>query len=152
MSARGNDGVTRTAARRAPGAGRPLVAGIGISNPDRVIYSDEKITKLALAQFYERIARWVLPHMQGRPLTLVRCPDGAAGECFYMKHSKVWAPPALRRVKIQEKTKVGDYLIADSVEALVSLVQMNVLEFHTWNARYERVGGIQITPELVVQW
>jgi bifunctional non-homologous end joining protein LigD len=139
MSAQSNAGLRPLARRRSSAAGRPLVAGVGISNPDRVLYSDGKITKLALAQFYERIARWVLPHVQGRPLTLVRCPDGAHGECFYMKHSKVWAPPALRRVKIQEKTKVGDYLIADTVEALVSLVQMNVLEFHTWNTCYDHV-------------
>jgi bifunctional non-homologous end joining protein LigD len=118
---------------------RPLVAGVGISNADRVIYRDLAITKLDLAKFYERIADWIVPHMKGRPLTLVRCPDGADGECFFMKHSKVWAPPALRRVKIQEKTKIGEYLIADTADAIVSLVQMNVLEFHTWNTRYERV-------------
>ena len=120
-------------------AARPSVEGVGISNPDRPIYPELGITKLDLARFYERIADWVVPHLAGRPLTLVRCPDGAKGECFYMKHSKVWAPPALRRVKIQEKTKVGDYLIADTPAALVSLIQMNVLEFHTWNTKFERV-------------
>jgi bifunctional non-homologous end joining protein LigD len=51
----------------------------------------------------------------------------------------VWAPPALRRVKIQEKAKIGDYLIADTVEALVSLAQMDILEIHTWNTRFDRV-------------
>jgi bifunctional non-homologous end joining protein LigD len=50
-----------------------------------------------------------------------------------MKHSKVWAFPGIRRVKIQEKTKVGEYLIVDTLPALVSLVQMNILEIHTWN-------------------
>jgi bifunctional non-homologous end joining protein LigD len=109
------------------------VAGVRISHPDRVLYPGTSITKLALAQFFERIADWILPHMKSRPLTLVRCPDGIAGECFYMKHSKVWAPPAVRRIDIQEKTKVGEYLIADTLPAIVSLVQMNVLEFHTWN-------------------
>jgi bifunctional non-homologous end joining protein LigD len=56
-----------------------------------------------------------------------------------MKHSKVWAPPALRRVKIQEKTKVGDYLVADNIAAVVSLVQMDVLEIHTWNTCVDKV-------------
>jgi bifunctional non-homologous end joining protein LigD len=56
-----------------------------------------------------------------------------------MKHSKLWAPPALRRVRIQEKTKVGDYLIADSLAAIVGLVQMGVLEIHTWNAVFDDI-------------
>lgn len=118
---------------------RPLVAGIGISNPDRVLYPGTTITKRRVAEYYERIAAWIVPHVKGRPLTLVRCPDGIGGECFFMKHSKVWAPSALRRVTIQEKAKVGEYLIADSTEAVVALVQMGVLEIHTWNTRYERV-------------
>jgi bifunctional non-homologous end joining protein LigD len=109
-------------------ATRPTVAGISISHPERLVYPGTRITKLALAEYYERMARWILPHLQGRPLTLVRCPEGLARPCFYMKHSKVWAFPGVRRIRIQEKTKVGEYLIVDSVEALISLVQMNILE------------------------
>jgi bifunctional non-homologous end joining protein LigD len=53
-----------------------------------------------------------------------------------MKHSKVWAPAPRRRVRIREKTKIGEYLIADTLSALVGLVQMGVVEVHTWNARF----------------
>ena len=56
-------------------------------------------------------------------------------DCFFMKHAKVWGPPAIRRVRIREKTKIGEYLIAERLPALVGLVQMNVLEVHTWNSR-----------------
>jgi bifunctional non-homologous end joining protein LigD len=115
------------------------VAGVRISHPDRELYPGTGITKLTLARFYERIAEWIVPHLAGRPLTLVRCPTGIGADCFYMKHSKVWAPPALRRVRIQEKTKLGEYLVVDNVAALISLVQMDVLEIHTWNTRVERV-------------
>jgi len=118
---------------------RADVAGVSVSHPDRVMFPDARLTKVDLARFYERIADWILPHLRGRPLTLVRCPEGLEGECFFMKHSKVWAPSALRRVSIQEKTKVGDYLIADTVDAVVSLVQMDVLEIHTWNSRIDNV-------------
>ena len=118
---------------------RPLVSGVPISHPDRVLYPEDGITKRRVAEYYERIADWIVPHVQGRPLTLVRCPEGIDGGCFYMKHSKVWAPPALRTVKIREKLKVGDYLIADTAAAVVSLVQMGVLEIHTWNTRHERI-------------
>jgi bifunctional non-homologous end joining protein LigD len=136
--------VTREQPAEAPAAkktsaARPLVGGVGISHADRVLYPEAGVTKRRLAEYYERVGEWIVPHVEGRPLTLVRCPEGLNGDCFFMKHSKVWAPEALRRVKIQEKTKVGDYLIADDVRGLVSLVQMGVLEIHTWNSKYEQV-------------
>ena len=115
-------------------AGRVDVAGVSLSHPDRQLYPDPPLTKLDLARYYERVADWIVPHLAGRPLTLVRCPEGLTGECFFMKHSKVWAPGPLRRVNIREKTKVGEYLIADDVAGVVALVQMGVLEIHTWNS------------------
>ena len=65
--------------------------------------------------------------------------EGIAGGCFSMKHSKVWSPPALTRVKIREKTKVGEYLMIESPDAIVSLVQMDILEIHTWNSRHRTI-------------
>ena len=112
----------------------PTVAGVRISHPDRLIYPEQGISKLQLAQYYESIAAWIVPHVKGRPLTLVHCPAGLAAPCNYLKHAKQWGPNALRRVKIQEKTKVGEYLIADNIEAVVSLAQMGIVEIHTWNS------------------
>jgi bifunctional non-homologous end joining protein LigD len=112
----------------------PTVAGVQISHPDRLIYPDLEISKIELAQYYERIAEWVVPHVAGRPLTLVHCPAGVTAPCHFLKHAKAWGPNALRRVRIQEKTKVGEYLVADSVEAVVSLAQMGIVEIHTWNS------------------
>ena len=133
---------------------RPLVAGVGISHPERIVFPGAAATKLDVARYYESIADWMLPHLVHRPLTLVRCPNGVRADavksgtdCFYMKHSKVWAPPGLRRVRIREKTKIGEYLVADSLPALVALVQMNVLEIHTWNSR---VADIERPDRLVM--
>ena len=110
------------------------------------MYPGTGLSKVALARYYEAVAEWVVPHTEGRPLTVVRCPTGLSSGCFYMRHSNVWAPPALRRVRIQEKTKVGQYLIADTLPAIVSLVQMDVLEIHTWNSR---AGSLE-TPDRLV--
>jgi bifunctional non-homologous end joining protein LigD len=117
----------------------PTVVGVRISHPDRLIYPDQGISKLQLAQYYESIADWMVPHVKARPLTLVHCPAGLAAPCMYMKHAKQWGPNALRRVKIQEKTKVGEYLIADNIEAVVSLAQMGIVEIHTWNSTIDDV-------------
>jgi len=133
---------TRTSPRAARfnnDTARDIVAGVTISHPDRILYPDLKLTKLDIARYYDSIAGWIVPHVAGRPLTLVRCPEGLAGDCFFMKHSKVWAPPALRRVRIKEKTKVGEYLIADDIAGVVGLAQMGVLEIHTWNSAFEDV-------------
>jgi bifunctional non-homologous end joining protein LigD len=142
------------------------VAGVGISHPDRVLFEAAGATKLDLARYYQSIADWIVPHVADRPLTLVRCPTGVrgnypgstkSGDCFFMKHSKVWAPPQLRRVRIKEKTKTGEYLIADSIGAVVGLVQMDVLEIHTWNSRFASVEQpdrivIDLDPGIGVAW
>lgn len=148
---------TRRRAAEPASPAASAVAGVTITHPDRVLYPDVKLTKLDVARYYERIGDWILPHVQGRPLTLVRCPEGLSAPCFYMKHSKVWAPPGIRRVRIQEKTKVGEYLVADSIDAVVGLAQMGVLELHTWNSRVERVEEpdrlvLDIDPGARVPW
>lgn len=112
----------------------PTVVGITISHAERLIYPDLGISKLEFARYYERIADWIVPHVSGRPLTLVHCPAGITQPCHYLKHAKAWGPNTLRRVRIQEKTKKGEYLVADSIEAVVSLAQMGIVEIHTWNS------------------
>lgn len=121
---------------RAPATGESsaTVAGVRISHPDRVIYPDLEVSKIEFARYFERIADWIVPHVAGRPLTLVHCPAGIAAPCHFLKHAKAWGPSALRRVRIQEKTKIGEYLVADSIEAVVSLAQMGIVEIHTWNS------------------
>ncbi len=133
------------------------VAGVRLTNADRVVFDGPKVTKLDLAHYYEGIADRILPHIAGRPLTLVRGPEGASKPTFYMKHSGVWAPPALRRVKIQEKTKVGEYLVVDDLPGLISLVQIGILEIHTWNStadHLERPDRIvfDLDPDPAVAW
>jgi bifunctional non-homologous end joining protein LigD len=118
----------------ATAATRTEVAGIAVSHPARLIYPELGLSKLDLARYFERIADWVVPHVRGRPLTLVHCPGGIAEACRFLKHAKQWGPAVIRRVRIQEKTKVGEYLVADTVEAVVALVQMGIVEIHTWNS------------------
>jgi bifunctional non-homologous end joining protein LigD len=110
------------------------IQGVKLTHPKRVLYPAYGTTKRDLALFYESIADWILPHLKGRPTTLVRCPEGLEGGCFYQKHSGQWAPASLRRVKIQEAKKVGEYLVVDDLAGLIGLVQIGILEIHTWNS------------------
>lgn len=133
------------------------MAGVRIHPPERLVYPDLVLTKLDLARYYERVAPWILPHLEGRPLTLVRCPDGVGGPCQYMRHSRVYAPRSVRRVAIQELHKVGTYLVVDDLDALLALVQLDVLELHTWNSRADHVEHpdrivIDLDPGPLVTW
>ena len=80
--------------------------------------------------YYVSVESRILPHVEGRPLALVRCPDGAHKECFFQKHAGHYAPKELRRVTIPEARKLGEYLVVDDLSSLVGLVQMGVLELH----------------------
>ena len=143
---------------------RETVAGVSISHPDRVLFPAARTTKLDLAKYYEAIADRILPHLVDRPLTLVHCPKGVPPsgarkgiDCVFMKHAKVWGPAPIRRERIREKTKTGEYLIVDTLPALIGLVQMDVLEVHTWNSRCTRVEQpdrivIDLDPGADVGW
>ena len=123
-----------------------VVAGVRITHPDRVVYPEDGVTKARLARYYAAIAEHILPHLRSRPTALVRCPDGVGHECFYQKHPGPWTPPSLRRVRIREKSKTDEYLVIEDVAGLVGLVQMGVLEIHTWNAQADRLE----TPDRLV--
>jgi bifunctional non-homologous end joining protein LigD len=128
---------------RAAAPAQPVLLGIRISHPDRVVYRDLGLTKLDVARYYEAVAPWMLPHVTGRPLTLLRCgtaidPAADKGGCMMLRHGKAWGPGALRRVRIRELRKTGEYLVADTPQALVALAQMGIVEIHTWNAAAER--------------
>ncbi|HTU99724.1 MAG TPA: non-homologous end-joining DNA ligase [Luteitalea sp.] len=113
---------------------KPVVRGVAISSATRVMFPDQGITKLDLAAYMDAVAEWMLPHVVDRPLSLLFCPDGIAGECVYLKHGKAGSPASLRRITIREKTKADVYMVADTPEALVALMQMNWVEVHTWNS------------------
>lgn len=127
-----------------------------LTNPDRVLYPDLGLTKAALAAYYERVADWMLPHLRGRPLTLVRCPQGYQ-KCFYQKHVNEKVPQAIGRIEIEEDDGRDTYMLADSLEALLGLVQMGVLEIHTWGATKDRLERpdrltFDLDPDPSVPW
>ena len=74
-------------------ADKNAVAGILVSNPDKKLYPEAQITKRDLALYYAALGEWMLPHVRGRPLTLLRCPNGWNEECFYQKKAEGTACP-----------------------------------------------------------
>ena len=126
----------RSASLRSRGGSE--VAGVALTHADRVLW-DEGITKLDLARFYEGIADWILPHVAGRPLSLVRCPNGAEKGCFFQKHSWAGLGDDIRRETVRDEGGEEEVLYIEDIRGIVSLVQASVLEIHPWGARIEDV-------------
>ena len=123
---------------RRDGASRSnVVAGVRITNPDKALYPESGITKLELARYYEAVGPWIVPQIEKRPLTLVRCPNGWQSKCFFQKHADRNVSNALERVTVQESDGPGEYMMASSVEAVVTTLQMGALELHPSGARAE---------------
>jgi len=112
------------------------ISGVRFSNPDKVLYPEQGVTKGELGSYYARVADWILPHLANRPLTLVRCPEGRAKQCFYQKHVNERFPPAVYRVDVGDPEPYG---AVDSLEGLLSLAQMGVLELHIWGSHRDRI-------------
>lgn len=134
------------------------VAGIHLTHPDRVLYPEQGLTKLDLAEYYQAVGDWILPHLEHRPLSLVRCPQGSEKGCFYQKHLREGLPDAVHSIDIEEKDGGREpYPMVDSVAGLVALVQIGVLELHGWGALASDVDKpdrlvFDLDPDPSVPW
>jgi bifunctional non-homologous end joining protein LigD len=115
-------------------AGSSLVGGIKVSHPERVIDASTGITKLELVRYYESVADWMLPHLKGRPCSLVRGPSGVGGELFFQKHIESLQITEIRQLDAALWPGHAPLLEVLTAKALIGAAQLNVIEFHTWNA------------------
>lgn len=106
-----------------------------ITSPEKILFKKEQITKKEVADYYAAIASHMLPYIKDRPLSLVRCPEGSLGTCFYQKHIKGKIPDSLHTFALQEEGGKGIYLSVDSARGLRELVQINAFELHAWNCQ-----------------
>jgi bifunctional non-homologous end joining protein LigD len=106
---------------------RAMFGRVMLTHPDRVYWRDAGVTKEGLAKYYKKIWKRMRPHVTGRVLALVRCPEGAEGQCFFQKHARAGIPTEFLHL-VQEQ---GEKIIAlDHLDGLIALVQGGVLEVH----------------------
>ncbi len=129
--------VAAAAAPRAAKSARGGKAGEGIelTHPERVVFAEEGVTKQDVADYYDTVMDWLLPEISGRPLSIIRCPQGASRPCFFQKH----LAPGMKYVDSvpleEESGQVEDYLVVRDALGVRELVQFNALEFHPWGAQ-----------------
>lgn len=124
--------VTRTSSAK---QARLEVAGASLSHPEKVLYPDQGITKRDLAEYYLKVAEHMLPHVAGRPISLVRCPGGVSHSCFFQRHAGEVDSPHLAPVLIKGHGDDQPYISIKDVAGLITLVQMDALEIHVWGSR-----------------
>jgi bifunctional non-homologous end joining protein LigD len=130
-------------------------ARVRLTHPERVLFNKPRVTKAELADFYTEIAASILPELINRPLMLLRCPDGAAGPCFFQKHIGRTLPAAI--AEIDDPQERQRWIYVKDLDGLLGLVQMSVLELHVWGCSVrdlERANRlvIDLDPGARVPW
>jgi bifunctional non-homologous end joining protein LigD len=117
-----------------------LPASLRISHPDRVIDAQSGTTKIDLVRYYALVAPVMMEHLKGRPVSLVRAPAGVGGELFFQKHAERYNMPGVEQLDPALSPDHQPMLEIASPQGLLSAAQMNVVEFHTWNAVKSAIG------------
>ncbi|HEX5067518.1 MAG TPA: non-homologous end-joining DNA ligase [Myxococcota bacterium] len=147
----------KTAAAALPDLLRELPVGFRFTNLEKVLYPEEGITKGQVIAYYAVVAEWLLPYIEGRPLTLLRCPDGYR-HCFFQKHAREGVPDSIERVQVREESgKREPYMVVRDRAGLLAAPQLGALELHTWMSRVEDVEHpdelvFDIDPDVGLGW
>lgn len=121
-------------APKTPGKTR-TIGSVALTHPERLVYPDAGLTKQEVAEYYRAVADRILPELVGRPLSILRCPDGIGAACFFQKHYAEALGEKVRFALLREKDGGSDrYLYVEDEAGLLELVQMNAIEFHPWGA------------------
>jgi bifunctional non-homologous end joining protein LigD len=131
--------VALAGAAKSGGSGGDSASRIKVTHGERVIDAATGLTKLDLVRHYESVAERILPHLLGRPVSLVRGPEGVGGPLFFQKHDEAGSIPGLRQLDRKLWPEHAPLLEVNSVDALLAAAQMNVIEFHTWNSTVKKI-------------
>jgi bifunctional non-homologous end joining protein LigD len=112
---------------------------VTISNPQKIFWPDEGLTKGDLVAYYEAVAPWLLPYLRDRPLVLTRYPDGIRGKSFFQKDTPEYAPSWIRtaRIRAEEVKRDIDYVVVDDVQALRWVINLGTIPLHVWGSRVQ---------------
>ena len=134
--------------------------GVHLTNPDKILFPEDGITKRQLFDYYLEVQDRLMPYLKNRPLTIFRCPDGHDKFCFWEKHLDEELPEGLRAISLDDartEKKRGAYFFAESLRGVLELVQLGALELHVWGSRAARPEHpdlmiFDVDPDVGLPW
>jgi bifunctional non-homologous end joining protein LigD len=132
--------IATTAGAGSKRSDSPVLNGIAITHPGRVISEAGHISKGELARYYAAAAPFLLPGIKRHPLSLLRCPSGVGNPCFYQRNPGKGLGPDVHPFKFKYKGKTHEYLYIDDEKGLLEVIQMNAIEIHAWGATVDTIG------------
>jgi bifunctional non-homologous end joining protein LigD len=137
----------------------PSRTDLPLTHPEKILDGESRMTKLDLANYLVAVSERMLPHVADRPLSVVRCPEGSGKPCFFQKHIGMGVPKGITNVPVPNKKdgSVEQYLTFNSVEGLIGMAQMGVLEIHPWGSKnnsLEKPDRIifDMDPDEAIDW
>jgi len=120
-------------------AGSRMVGGIAITHPDRVISETGHVTKGEIAEYYAAVSAFLLPGIARRPISLLRCPSGIDGECFFQRNPGRGLGPDVRTFPFTHNGKAFEYLFVEDDKGVLEIIQMGTIELHPWGATVDAI-------------
>ena len=137
----------------------PVKTDLPITHPAKILDPESGMTKLMLANYLLAVADHMLPHIADRPLSILRCPEGAGKPCFFQKHIGIGLPAGISSVPVPNKkdTSIEQYITLNTAEGLVGLAQMGVLEIHPWGSKNDNLEKpdrliFDLDPDEAIEW
>jgi len=146
--------ISKTTSKAVPGK-----TDLPITHPEKILDNESGMTKRDLATYLIAVSERMLPHVADRPLSVVRCPEGSGKPCFFQKHIGMGVPDGISNVPVPNKKNgsVEQYLTFNSVEGLIGMAQMGVLEIHPWGSKNESLEKpdriiFDMDPDEAIDW
>lgn len=116
-----------------------IIDNVKITHPNKVLFYNPVLTKLDILNYYKDVSSLFITELKDRPISMVRSPNGIKGPKFYQKHPTESFPEYIERVKIKELDEYDSYITIDSLDDILYLVNIGVLEFHIWGSKVNSI-------------
>jgi bifunctional non-homologous end joining protein LigD len=112
---------------------------VEITHPDKLLFPSDELSKADIADYYEAVSEWMLPHVRDRPLSLMIFPDGIDGQGFFQKNTPGHYPDWIKRVEAEKRGGTVNHALISNADTLVYLVGQNAITPHVWLSRADRL-------------